>query len=85
MHVLHAPTAADEFGGEVVEEFGVGGLEAHAAEVAWRLHEAGAEVALPDAVDHDAGGEWVLCVGDPVGEGAAAVLLGGSVGECHVA
>ena len=50
----------------------MGGAFAHLAEVVAGLDEAAAEVALPDAVDHHAGGERVLRIGDPAGQGEAA-------------
>ncbi len=72
--------------GEVVEEFGMGGECAGAAEVVRVSREAFAEVPGPDAVDNDASGEGVFWVDDPVGEGEAAVALGGGeFGGWHLA
>ena len=45
------------------------------AKVAGGLDQAGAEVVLPDAVDHDAGGERVIGRGDGSGQFEAAVAL----------
>jgi hypothetical protein len=41
-----------------------------------RGDEAGAEDVMPDAVHHDAGGQRVARIGEPFGEGEAALLLG---------
>ncbi len=62
----------DELRGEVVEQFGVRRLRPGNAEVVGRGDDAGAEVVLPDAVDHDAGEERVLRRRDPVRERGAA-------------
>ena len=59
----------DEFAGEPVEEFGVRGRRAGMAEVAERFYQAGAEVMFPDAVHHDARGQWVVWSSEPSGEG----------------
>ena len=48
---LHRHPVLDEVGREIVEQLGVGGLLAVDAEVARRVHEAGADVFLPHAVD----------------------------------
>ena len=50
---------------EPVKELGVGGLVAHQTEIRLGGDEAVAEVALPEAVDGDAGGEGVTLVGEP--------------------
>ena len=57
----------------------MGGLFAVAAEVGRRADDAFAEVALPEAVGDDAGGEGVVVTGDPFGEGEAAAI--GAAGE----
>ena len=75
--MFHVPTGADEFGGEPVEEFGVGGGVALHAKVARRADEAGAEELLPETVHGDAGGERILRIDDPVGE----IEAGGSRGS----
>src|SRR5262249_22585814 len=46
----------------------MGRLLAARAEIVRRLHNPFAEMIFPDAVDHDAGGQRVLRVGDPVGQ-----------------
>ena len=61
--------------GEPIEELRVGGWAAHFAEVGGGIDEAGAEVILPYAVDDGAPGEDVLGIGEPVGEGGAAVAF----------
>jgi hypothetical protein len=51
------PAVGDEFGGEVVEEFGMRGLAAEEAEVAGSIDDAGAKVMLPDTIGEHSGGE----------------------------
>ena len=57
---LQAPAAGDEAGGELIEQFGMGGPVAHTTEIRGRADDAFAEMMLPDAVDDDAGGERVI-------------------------
>ncbi|MFM1944029.1 MAG: hypothetical protein RI897_3011 [Verrucomicrobiota bacterium] len=85
LDVFDGPSVLDEFGGEPVEEFRVSGRDAVGAEVTGGGGDAGAEGVVPEAVDEDAGGEWVLGVGDPVGELGAALLFGGVHGEAECA
>ena len=58
--VFDAPVVLGEVGGEVVEEFGVGGFFAEGAEVIDGGNDASAEEVVPDSVGHDSGGEGVL-------------------------
>ena len=81
VHLFRRPARADEFAREPVEQFGMRRLHAVSPEVARRLDEASAEVTLPDAVHHHAGGERILRAGDPIGERCAALLLGGVARE----
>ncbi len=60
LEVFGVPSGFDKFGGEPVEEFGVGGGLGLHAEVFGCFDDSGAEVLLPEAVDGDAGGEWVV-------------------------
>ena len=46
----------------------MGGRVALLAEVAGRADNALAEVLLPDAIDDDAGGEWILGIDDGFGQ-----------------
>src|SRR6185295_13001212 len=62
----------DEPIGEPVQEFRVSGCGTHEAEVAGGADEADAEVLLPDAVDDDARGQWVIRAGEPLGEAETA-------------
>ena len=69
--------------GEPVEKFGVGGALALGTEIVWGGDDAAAEVLLPDAVDDDAGEEVagaVFGIGDPIGEGVAAMRGAGVFG-----
>ena len=59
----------------MVEQLGMCGLLAHDAEVIRSRDEACAHEFEPDAVRHDAGGEWIVFGGDPVGEIEAAAAL----------
>ena len=72
MHVLHAPAAADELGGQPVEQFGMRRALAHDAEIAGRADDAAAEVIMPDAIDHDARGQRIVGVGEPLRQRGAA-------------
>ncbi len=70
-----APAFGDEAEGEPVEESGVGRGIGAEAEVAGGGDEAAAEVVVPDAVDHDPGGEGVGGVDDGAGQFEAAAAL----------
>ena len=52
----------------MVEEFGVAGKLARLTKVIGRADEAFSEEMLPNAVDHDAGGERVFRIGNPLCE-----------------
>src|SRR5581483_5446133 len=66
LHVLDAPSAAHEFRGEPVQQFGMRWAIAHDAKVAWSSYNAFSEMMLPEAVHHHARGERIRRVGDPV-------------------
>ena len=46
------------------------------AEIARRAHEARAEMMQPDAIDHDAGGEWIVFAGDGIGQVQSSAAMG---------
>ena len=81
MDMLQRPAVIHEFGGEEIEQLRVRGPGAVEAEVARRVHEAGPEMVMPEAVDDDAGGQRMFLGGDPAGEGFAALGLGGVGGQ----
>ena len=83
MDMLQRPAVIHEFGGEEIEQLRVRGPGAVEAEVARRIHEAGPEVVMPEAVDDDAGGQRMLLRPDPAGEGFAALGLGRIGGEAE--
>jgi len=60
VHGLEAPAAGDELRREPVEQLRMRRLGAVDAEVAGRVHEAGAEVVVPDAICHYAGRQRIL-------------------------
>src|SRR6185503_14579940 len=68
MQGFDAPALCDEFTGEPIKKFGMRRARAAGAEIARRGHEAPAKMMLPDAVDHDAGGERVGRTGKPGGQ-----------------
>ena len=74
-HLLGVPAALDEFSGEPVEQLGVDGQVALAAELLARAHDADAEDRLPEAVHRDAGGERVVAADDPAGEAEAVLRI----------
>ena len=69
---LDAPAIGHETTRHPVEQFRMGGLFTEPAEVAAGRDKALAEVVLPDAVDHHAGAERILRVGQPPGQLGAA-------------
>ena len=74
------PVIFDEIEGEVIEEFWVAGELAGFAEVVGGADDSLPEEVFPNAVGHDAGGEGVVGIGDPVGEFEAAGVIRGNVG-----
>ena len=74
--VFHRPSRADELGREPIEQFGMGRRHAVIAEITWRRNEAPSEMSLPDPVHHDPRRERIRRIGNPVGEGETALLLG---------
>ena len=66
LHVLIA--GLHEFASQPVEEFGMRWRAALGAKIVFGFNDAFAEVALPDAVGEDAGGEWVFGIDNPFGE-----------------
>ncbi len=71
VHRLQVPLQAHEFGGQPVEQGGVGGPLAPRPEILRATHEAGAEMVLPELVDRDAGGERILRTDNPPRQGKA--------------
>src|SRR5262249_12405540 len=65
MRRLPAPTALHEFGREPVEQLWMAGTVSGRPEIARRLHDAFAEMVLPDAIDGHAGRQRVVGAGDP--------------------
>ena len=57
-----------EFGGQPIEQLRMRRAHAVVAEIAGGADDAAAEMMLPDAVDHDAGGHRIVLRRDPVGE-----------------
>ena len=70
------PTVGDQPLSQEVEELGVGGLATEEAEVARGVHEAGAEMVMPQAVSEHAGGDGVV-LGDPIRQRDAAFTFRG--------
>ena len=66
--VLVVPVVLYEVGSEPVEEFGVHGDLALHAEVLRALDEADAEEFLPESIDSDAGGQWMVGRDKPLGK-----------------
>src|SRR5262249_42679340 len=54
--------------GEPIEEFGVRWCASHHTEIVFGVHEAVAEMSLPDAVRHDTRDERVFRSGHPAGQ-----------------
>ena len=53
---------------EIIEQLRMRGSAAAGAEVVLRRYQAGAEMVLPDTVDHDAGRERIARVREPLGQ-----------------
>ncbi len=68
MHGLQAPAGTLKLQGQPVEQFGMRGLVTRLSEVANAAHDPLAEMVLPDAVDHDPRGQWVIGLSQPSGE-----------------
>lgn len=79
---LNRPTVVGKFDGQVVEEFGVAGKLAGLPEVVGSANDAFAEEMFPDPVDHDAGGQWIFGVGDPLREFKSTGTVLCNVGSC---
>ena len=69
---FHRPAFGDEARGEPVEQFGMGRWLALFAKIVRRRDESFSEMLLPDAVRHDARGERIGRVEQPVGEAQAS-------------
>src|SRR5207249_11106022 len=69
-----------ELGGEPIEQLGVSGQRAHLAEIVGGGDDPAAKVPGPDAIDHDAGGEWIVRPSEPEGQGLAAAEGAGKGG-----
>ena len=74
MDGLHLPAVRDVLIRKIVKQSGFDGARAHAAEIVRCEHDAAAEVILPYAVHHDAGGQRIRRIGDPVRKASAGLL-----------
>src|SRR5262245_58358415 len=63
----------------------MGWLAAAGAEIVRSRNESSAEMIMPHAVSHDAGGERVARIGEPFGESAASLGFRGIGGQSEVA
>ena len=82
VHFFERPAAADELGGEPVEQLGMRGEGALRAEIFLGFDEAAAEIVHPDAVHLDARRERVFGMDEPAGEveaGARVLVRFGGV------
>src|SRR3954468_16937716 len=68
MQLLERPSRGDEATREEVEQLGVARPLSHAAEVAGGADQASAEVALPDPVNQDPGGQRIVRACERAGE-----------------
>ena len=66
--MFRTPLVIHEISRKPVEKLGVGGEVALESEVLGRAGETLAEKLLPDPVHVYAGGEWVIGLGEPLGE-----------------
>ena len=80
MQVLEGTAMAQEVAGEPVEQLRMAGRFTAQAEVAGCGHQAPAEVALPDPVDNDAGGQGIVRIGDPLRQLQATAGLRSDLG-----
>ena len=76
VEALDVPTAADELGGQPVEQFRMAGRGLPATEVFGRPHEPRAEEHLPVAVDRHASRERVGRIDQPAGKSQPVWLRG---------
>ena len=81
MQLLDRLAAVSKLRSEPVEQLGVGGLCAHAAEIVWCRDDPGAEVVLPNAVDDRSPRERMIFFCQPTGEGDSTVTFPVRVGE----
>ena len=65
MEILHAPTVGDEFRGQPIQECLMLGLGPLVPEIKDTCHERFTEMTIPNVVDRDARGQWILRIGDP--------------------
>ena len=72
MHLLDAPAVVDKIASQIIQQFGMGGMRAHASEVAWRGDDAVSEMIMPDAIHHHARRQGIGWIGEPSGQRAAA-------------
>ena len=72
---LEGPTIGDEIASEAIEKERVAGGPTTESEVRWSLDDSGAEMALPDPVDDDSGGQGVLLVNYPSSKFQSTALL----------
>ena len=73
---FEGPALLDKRGGEPVEELGVRGFLAGAAEIIWVAGERLTEMPEPDAIHDGAGGERIFGGRDPLGKRGAAAFDG---------
>ena len=81
MQLLDRLAVVSKLRSEPVEQLGVGGLCAHAAEIVWCRDDPGAEVVLPNAVDDRSPRERMIFFCQPTGEGDSTVTFPVRVGE----
>ncbi len=80
--MLDAEAARDEFVGQPIQQLGMRGTLAHAAEIVGRADDAASEMIMPDAIHHHARGQRIFGIGDPAGKlGARRGRVGRSFGD----
>lgn len=77
---FNGPVVLDKAKRKVVEEFGVAGKFAGLAEVVGCADDAFAEKVFPNAIGHDAGGQRIFGVSDPVSEFESAGVFRWNIG-----
>ena len=86
MHVLHAPAGRHEFIRQIIEQLGMRGTLAHAAEIVRRSDDSAAEVILPHAIHHHPRGKRILIAHHPLRQFGARLRrrlrqLGSAIGQ----
>src|SRR2546421_2617961 len=77
LHFLQRPSLLDEGRRQPVQQPGICRWEAGTTKISRRLDDAFAEMMLPKAVHHDAGGERIVRAGDPFCKRQASATGGG--------